>query len=497
MRIEPDDLRVLAGFLRLLRHRTQAEMAAACRLHPSTVSRYEEGTRIPDRPAIERLARGAGVPMWAVDGAILPAIALARAAVDTAERLPESVQQTLAAALAEGPSDAASAAVAEFLAEIDAGSLDGADEMAGNQAAGEEGAAVPDPWTLALAAATEGLAENSAWWLEFEGFVERLCEASVRAASDAAGRALGLAHLALGVARLAPGPAPWRCRLEGFAWSFIGNAQRVGCDLPAAGTSLATARRLWGAGAAAPNTRIGEWRLLELEASLRRDERHFDRALDLLDRARALAPAVAQGRILLKKSYTLEQAGEAEPALAALEEAAPLIGLEGEPHRFWTLRINRLVLLCHLGRFHEAEAGLPELHEQARQLGNDLDQLRARWLTGRVHAGRGRHEEARSVFEEVRQKFAQRLLGYDTALVSLELAILELEAGRLAAVRELADTMLWIFTAQGVEREALAALGLFREAVEGETVTIELARSVLEVIERTCGAWRRLAAART
>ncbi len=496
MQIEPDDLRMLAGFLRLLRHRTQAEMAAACRLHPSTVSRYEEGTRIPDRPAIERLARGAGVPMWAVDGAILPAIALARSAVDTPERLPESVQQVLAAAVAEGPSHAVSAAVAEFLAEIDAGSPAGADEIAGNQAAGEEGAGFPDAWTLALAAA-EGLAETSAWWLEFEGFVERLCEASVRAASDAAGRALALAQLALGVARLAPGPAPWRCRLEGFAWSFIGNAQRVGCDLPAAGTSLATAWRLWGAGAAPPNSRIGEWRLLELEASLRRDQRRFDVALELLKRALTVAPAVAQGRILLKKSYTLEQAGETEQALAALEEAAPLIGLEGEPHRFWTLRINRLVLLCHLGRFHEAEAGLPELHEQAQQLGNDLDQLRARWLTGRIHAGRGRHEEARSVFEKVRQKFAQRLLGYDTALVSLELAILELEAGRLAAVRELADKMLWIFTTQGVEREALAALGLFREAVQGETITVELARSVLEVIERTCGAWRRLAAART
>ena len=339
------------------------------------------------------------------------------------------------------------------------------------------------------------LSEPSAWCPDFEGLVERLCEASVHAAADAAARSLALARLALSLAQLAPGPVPWRCRLEGVAWAFVGNAQRVGSDLLAAAASLATAWRLWRAGALAPDSRLAEWRLLDLEASLRRDQRRFGVALDLLDRALVAAPPAATGRLLLKKSYTLEQAGEIEPALAVLEQAAPLVSMEDEPRNCQAVRFNRTVLLCHLGRYAEAEIALLELQQHARQLGNALDQLRARWLTARVWAGLGRTEEARVAFEEVRREFTKRLLGCDTAMVSLELASLHLAAGRRAEVRELAEEMHWIFSAQGVEREALAALSLFREAVESDSVTIELARRVLQAVERAGRAQRPLRAA--
>ena len=498
MKIEPEDLRVLVGFLRLLGSRTQAAMAKAARLNPSTLCRYEKGTRIPDRPAIERLARASGVAMWKVDGAILPAIAVARAAAPgELDQLPRSLHEALAAAIEQEPSLLASAALAEFLAEQEPGNPAAGRESSALGTAGEEGAASPDPWALALepAAAGDLLSAPSAWWPDFEALAERLCEASERAAADDAACSLALARLALSLAELAPGPAPWRFRLEGFSWAFVGNAQRVGSDLLAAAASLATAWRLWRAGASAPDSRLAEWRLLDLEASLRRDQRRFDLALELLDRALAAAPPAARGRLLLKKSFTLEQAGEIEPALALLEEAAPLASLEGEPHRLWTLRINRLVLLCHLGRYAEAAAGLPELDEHARRLGNDLDQLRARWLRARVWAGLGWAEEARVAFDEVRREFTRRLLGCDTAMVSLELAILHLEAGRRAEVRKLSKQMLWIFTAQGVEREALAALSLFREAVESDRLTLELARRVLRTVAGAPGAPRPLRAA--
>jgi transcriptional regulator with XRE-family HTH domain len=495
LKIEPEDLRVLVGFLRLLGSRTQAAMAKAARLNPSTLCRYEKGTRIPDRPAIERLARTAGVAMWKVDGAILPAIAVARAAAPgELDQLPRSLQQALAAAIEQEPSHLASAALAEFLAEQEPGNPAGGRESSAPGTAGQEGVASPDPWALAPATVGDLLSAPSAWWPDFEALAERLCEASVRAAADDAACSLALARLALRLAELAPGPAPWRCRLEGFTWAFVGNAQRVGSDLLAAAASLATAWRLWRAGASAPDSRLAEWRLLDLEASLRRDQRRFAVALELLDRALAAAPPAARGRLLLNKSFTLEQAGEIAPALAALEAAAAQQAVGGEPRASWILSINRLVLLCHLGRYAEAAAGLPELDAITRELANDIDQLRACWLAARVWAGLGWAEEARVAFEEVRREFTSRLLGYDTALVSLELAILHLEAGRRAEVRELAKEMLWIFTAQGVEREALAALSLFREAVESDRVNIELARRVLRTVEGARGAPRPLRA---
>ena len=495
MQNEPDDLRILVGFLRLLRQQTQEEMANAAGMHPGTILRYEGGTRTPDRLTIEKLARGAGMQMWAIDAVILPAIGLARAVTTGGpKRYAGSLGEMIDAALAQGPSKAASAAVAEFLAEGEPATTAGSSETGESQAAGAGDATDADPWVLAQLAEGDMATEGSELLLEFERLVERLCEASVRAAPDSPARALRLALSALAVGKLAPGPGRLRSRPEGFAWIFVGNAQRVSCDLPAAAASVASGWRLWRAGEAAPGSRLREWRLLDLEASLRRDQRRFDLALDLLNRALATAPAEARGRILLKKGYTLEQAGEIEAALAALEEAAPLVDAAGEPRASWIVRINHLVLLCHLGRYREAEAGLPELHEQVRRLGNDLDQLRTRWLAGRVQAGLGRQEEARAILEEVRREFEKRLLGYDSALICLELAILHLEAGRTDKVRELAQQMVWLFSAQGVEREALAGLRLFREAVESETVTAELARRVLDAI-RSSGCQRAMGAA--
>ena len=73
-------------------------------------------------------------------------------------------------------------------------------------------------------------------------------------------------------------------------------------------------------------------------------------------------------------------------------------------------------------------------------------------------AGLERREEALPALEQVRRYFTTEQIAYDAALASLEVAVLYLEAGRTGEVRTLAEEMLWIFKAQGVHREALAAL---------------------------------------
>jgi hypothetical protein len=87
-----------------------------------------------------------------------------------------------------------------------------------------------------------------------------------------------------------------------------------------------------------------------------------------------------------------------------------------------------------------------------------LDLTRVLWLEGRVAAGLERREEALPALEQVRRYFTTEQIAYDAALASLEVAVLYLEAGRTGEVRTLAEEMLWIFKAQGVHREALAAL---------------------------------------
>jgi hypothetical protein len=75
-------------------------------------------------------------------------------------------------------------------------------------------------------------------------------------------------------------------------------------------------------------------------------------------------------------------------------------------------------------------------------------------------------------------------LPYDYALMSLDLSLALLEEGRTAEVREIAEEMLWIFKAQEVHREALAALRLFCEAAKHEAATVELARRVERFLRR-------------
>ncbi len=313
---------------------------------------------------------------------------------------------------------------------------------------------------------------------------ERLCHESEEAASDRADRALELARLAHRVAELTPGGEPWRSRLKGYALGFVANARRVGCDLAGAEETFASAWKLWKSGAGAGPGLLAEWRLLDREASLCRAQRHFAEALNRLDGALIAAPRMSAGRILMNKAVTLEQMGDAERAIEALREAAPLVDEHREPRLLCVLRFNLIVNLCHLGRYAEAEALLPEVQELAVALRKELDLVRVVWLKGKIAAGLGRGEDARTSFEQVRRDFTAREMAYDCALVTLELAALLLEQGRTRQVRSLAEEMLWIFRTQGVHREALAALQVFCDAAYREVASAELARQVVLFLHR-------------
>jgi tetratricopeptide (TPR) repeat protein len=315
--------------------------------------------------------------------------------------------------------------------------------------------------------------------------VEVVCEASARAAADDPARALELADLARFIADRAAGGEVWRQRLQGYALAFLGNAQRVAGDLRGAELTFAQSRALWEAGAASDPGVLDASRVLDLEASLRRAQRRFSEAIELLDQALVgkTGPACA-GRILLKKAFTYEQMGDCEGAIAALEQAAPLVDGKCEPRQLCVLRFNLAVNLCHLERYAEAAPLVAEVRELAIALRNDLDLQRVLWLEARVSAGLGRRAEAVGALRQVRDDFAARGLSYDAALVSLNLAVLLLEEGRIAEVRALAPEMLPIFESLGIGREALAALSLFFQATGQAAATADLGRRLLRFLER-------------
>lgn len=304
-------------------------------------------------------------------------------------------------------------------------------------------------------------------------------------ASDNAKVAVEIARLACRVAELAPGGEIWRSRLRGYCLAFLANALRVQNEMAEADAMYELAMRLWTAGTIADPGLLAEWRVLDLGISLHRDKRRFKQALRLSAQARKVAPPEVVGRLLVKKAAVFEHMGKPERALAALGEAAPLIDRRQEPRLYYCLRFELTKNYCHLDRYADAEALLPEVERLALSGHKELEQVRVKWLCGRVAAGREQHAEARAAYNQVRQEFYAREMAADYALVSLEIAVLDLEHGRTTQVRRLAGELAWIFRSKGIHREALAALDLFRRAALQEAADVELARRVVQYLYRS------------
>jgi tetratricopeptide (TPR) repeat protein len=322
--------------------------------------------------------------------------------------------------------------------------------------------------------------EYRTWALAVE-----IAEASVAAAADDAERALELAELACSIAERVEEEPGFCLRLQGHCLGRRANAWRVANEYDRSELDFAHAWELWRAGSDAAPPLLPEWQMLSLEASLRRAQQRFPEALALLDRATAAAEGdrAAEGRILLKREHVYEQRGDIERALAVLTEAAPVIEDCGASRLAFLHRYKTVLNLVHLGRFAEAAALWPLVLELAEAQGNRLERLRVRAMEARLRAGMGERLEAMAIFVEVQREFTRLRLPYDAALVSLELAVLWLEVGRTAEVRELALEMAWIFKANGIAREALAALRLFCDAAAKDAATLELALRVRADIE--------------
>lgn len=318
---------------------------------------------------------------------------------------------------------------------------------------------------------------------EFQSWAlaEWLMEESVTEASRDLERAASLARLAR-VAERVPGSEDWRNRIRGYAEAALPNVFRVAGELEAARAGIEQAKQLWAAGSD-PQGLLDPGRLLELEASLCRDERRFPEALKLLDEA--LPVSRQKGRVLIKKGFTLEAMGEYERAIETLLEAEPLIDPEAEPRLAYMRRFNLAVNYTHLGEFKSAVRLVEQVREVAAARGDRHEVTRVTWLEGRIAAGLGRATEATRLLEQARQEFAERDMWYDVALADLEIAPLLLAEGRTAKVKKMAAELVEKFEEQGIHREALAAVRLFREAADREKATAELARRVLRFLFRS------------
>lgn len=213
------------------------------------------------------------------------------------------------------------------------------------------------------------------------------------------------------------------------------------------------------------------------EGVLRKDQRRFGEAEALLSRAASLFALIGEGVESAKPLLTLGlmhyECLEMDQAITATRAALAQLNPDDEPRLYLCGRHNLTLILAESGKYQAASALLQADGPLYSRFADPWTLLRQRWIAGKIAFYDGRVPEAESGFVAVREGFLAEGIGYDAAMVSLDLALLYLREGRMAEVRRLAEEMHAVFQAQDLHAEARAALVLFQDAARRDGLTAE------------------------
>lgn len=315
--------------------------------------------------------------------------------------------------------------------------------------------------------------------------VRLLLDESRRRLPGQPAEAFHFAELAWKVANRNPG-MPEFYELYVLATVTMANACRVRNEAARADELFALARQIMDRHGVTDPAVIA--RVDDLIGSRRKDQRRFPEAERLLKRAAVLYGLMQssedQARVLINLADTYRARGSLGPAIETVQAALGQLGPQSDPLLRLCAHYNLAFYLVTSGRLDEAADQLEADEPLYRQFPEPWAELRLLWLQGDIAAGRGDHATAERLYRQTREGFIAHHMGYDAAMVSLDLAILYLREGRLADVQHLAEEMLPIFQAQSVDRETLATLRLFQEAARRQDLTVEQLRDLAASLRR-------------
>jgi tetratricopeptide (TPR) repeat protein len=263
------------------------------------------------------------------------------------------------------------------------------------------------------------------------------------------------------------------------AWTWLANILRVQGHFQQAETAFQTAELYLSRSWLDP---LDEALLLELRGALRRGQRRFEEAVELLDAAIAIYREVnephLQGRALSIQGLALQYMGDHAAAADRFRRSLFLADGVREPRLLVSSQYNLISCLQEAGQAAEAAELIPDARRMMEQVGKPADLLRLRWAEGRIDGSRGRLDRAGEILREVRQTFLDGGLTFDAALVSLDLAMVYLRQRRSEETRRLAAETIPVFQSREVHREALAALIVFQQAAELDELTAGLIEEI-------------------
>ncbi len=300
-----------------------------------------------------------------------------------------------------------------------------------------------------------------------------------------------IARLAVGVAaRLDPvrcGRAPL-ADLQARCWAELGNALRVLDDLRGADRAIARASRVLRRGTGQP---LLSARLAELTATLRAHQRRYGEAFRLLQEAQEIyeheADRTAIGRVLIKKGIYSGHDGDVEGAIRFLLQGFRLLRRRREAKlRFLALH-NLVYFMAETGKYRQARITLFRMLPLYHRYAGGMDWVRLRGVEGTIAAGLGELDKAERAFRSEKEGFEQAGLDFAVAICDLELVTVWLRQGTTAKIGEARRTigrLVEYFRDIGVEREALGAVLLLREAEVREALTVELVEATVRILRQ-------------
>jgi tetratricopeptide (TPR) repeat protein len=277
----------------------------------------------------------------------------------------------------------------------------------------------------------------------------------------------------------------WVMNLHCSAWAEYGNACRVGDMFIEAAWALGHAREIFELGTREEDLEI---RILELEASLAADRRQFQVAQLKLDKVlKFYTERGAQHKIGLTltiqglyKGYS----GSPEAGIELIQRAKPFLSAD-DPLLIYTAHHNNLLFLIDCHRYKEAKQFRLKFSRELSIPAGRVNEIRFRHLEGRIDDGMGMHKRAESTFREVKLAFDAVGRKFDGALASLDLSAVLLTQGQSAEAKALLSKAVQTFLALKIEREAVFAVVLLRDAFDMEKGTVQLIKEVAAFLRRS------------
>jgi tetratricopeptide (TPR) repeat protein len=224
-------------------------------------------------------------------------------------------------------------------------------------------------------------------------------------------------------------------------------------------------------------------RIDRLEGTFRKVQDRWAEAEKLLSRAAVLyetsGDLVETSHALLGLGGVYFHQGSVDRAIETVQAALEILPADTEPLLYAYCRHNLIVYLAEAGRYEEAEE-LLERDEVYDLILKPRMQLRLLWARGKIALLTGK--KAEPFLLEARDWFLDEDLGYEAAMVSLDLAYLYLKEGRMSDLQRLTKELVVLFQAQAFDRGAMTALLLFRDAVRREQGTVAMVEEVMGLL---------------